>query len=80
MERHADTARTKAQTMLDELWDKSVVLDKYGDAWQLGSIYWYRSYGDDSMVSSHELSYLYPFKVIHSEPKRAGLPVIGGPM
>lgn len=80
MARSPVSQRVKAQLQLDALWDKSVVLDKHGDAWQFGRVYWYRSFGDDSMVSSYDLSFLYPFTVIHDQPKREGLPVLGGPL
>ncbi|UOQ57231.1 hypothetical protein MUN78_16500 [Leucobacter allii] len=50
---------------LDELPSGSVVLDRFGHAWQVGSIYWYRAYGDDSMVSSWDLSFSGPFRVLH---------------
>ena len=69
----------KTQTALDRLRDGSVILDKYGHAWQLGSIYWYRAYGDDSLISSHEVAQQYgPVTVIHEAAKREGVPVIGG--
>lgn len=66
----------KAQTALDKLSHGSVVLDRYGDAWQLGEPYWYRALGDDSMISSFELAQRGPVKAIYSAPPRAGLPVI----
>lgn len=69
---------TKTQVALDELHDGSVIIDKYGHAWQSGSTYWYRAYGDDSLVSSHEVAQYGPIRIIHEAAKREGLPVIGG--
>lgn len=69
----------RTQARLDKLHDHSVVLDRFGHAWQLGRIYWYRAFGDSSTVSSYELAQLGPVRVIHSAPRREGLPVIGGP-
>ena len=73
----SEVARTQAR--LDKLADGSVVLDRFGHAWQLGRIYWYRAYGDSSMVSSYDLAQQGPVRVVHSAPARAGLPVVGGP-
>lgn len=70
---------SRTQEALDALHDGSVILDKYGHAWQLGRIYWYRAYGDDSMISSNEVAQQYgPITIIHKAAKREGLPVIGG--
>ena len=77
MARQVSNERERAQIMLDKLNDGSVVLDMHGHAWQYGGLYWYRSYGDDSMVSSHDLSFSFPFKVIHEPAKRDTLPVVG---
>lgn len=64
----------RAQVKLDQLPNGAVVLDRYGHAWQLGIIlhdpYWYRSYGDDSHVSSWELAQRGPINVIHEPKKR----------
>lgn len=69
----------RAQEQLDSLRDGSVVLDRFGDAWQAGSLYWYRAYGDSSFVSSYDLAQTgAPFTTIYAAPARAGLPVIGG--
>lgn len=54
----------------------SVVLDRFGDAWQsargygpFGSTYatgyWYRAYGDDSEVSTWEAAQYGPITVLH---------------
>lgn len=69
-------ALKRAQKTLDGLGPGSVILDRYGDAWQsargygpLGGMYatgyWYRAYGDSSEVSSFELAQRGPVKVIH---------------
>lgn len=61
----------RAHIALDELSHGAVILDRFGDAWQqarigqVGSGYWYRSYGDDSEVSSFEVAQRGPIKVIH---------------
>lgn len=59
-------ALNRTKIALDQLPSGSVVLDRYGHAWQsagagwggagLVSAYWYRSYGDDSQVTSWELA------------------------
>lgn len=67
----------RAQVALDALPHGSVVLDSYGDAWQVSCDYWYRAYGDDSMVDSFVLAQRAPLKTIYVAPKRVGLPVIG---
>ena len=67
----------RAQVALDALPHGSVVLDSYGDAWQVSRDYWYRAYGDDSTVDSFVLAQRAPFKTIYVAPKRGGLPVIG---
>lgn len=61
----------KTQSILDDLPAGSVVLDRFGHAWQQGgawrfhsSPYWYRSYGDDSEVSSYELSQRGPLRAM----------------
>lgn len=40
---------------LDKLPHGSVVIDRFGHAWQESRNYWYRAYGDDASVSSWEL-------------------------
>lgn len=67
----------RAQVALDALPHGSVVLDSCGHAWQLSRNYWYRAYGDDSMVDSFALAQRSPFKTIYVAPKHVGLPVIG---
>jgi nuclear transport factor 2 (NTF2) superfamily protein len=49
---------------LEDLPDGSVVLDQYNHAWQNSRGYWYRSYGDDSEVSSWELHFKGPGRTI----------------
>lgn len=53
--------------ILDELRKGAVVLDRDGHAWQYGGVYWYRAYGDDSMVSSYDLAPRGPFRVLIEE-------------
>ena len=77
MARQVSNERERSQIMLDKLNDGSVVLDRYEHAWQYGGLYWYRSYGDDSMVSSHDLAFKAPFKVIHRAPKPDRVPLLG---
>ena len=46
----------------------SVVLDRFGHAWQsarVHGIYWYRAYGDDTEVSAWEAAQSGPMTVIH---------------
>lgn len=60
----------------------SVVIDRFGDAWQsargygpLGSTYatgyWYRAYGDDSDVSTWEAAQHGPMAVIYKPKEEA---------
>jgi len=67
----------RSQIQLDKLAHGSVVLDRHGDAWQLSREYWYRAYGDDSMVSSFELAQRGPITTIHKAVTYGGLPVSG---
>ena len=66
----------KEQIALDKLKPGAVVLDQYGEAWQMGrgysfgdgqyaTGYWYRAYGDSTEVSSFELSQHGAFTLIH---------------
>ena len=55
-----------AQKLLDSLPTYSVVLDKYGHAWQFGPIYWYRAFGDDEPFGSWDLAFSFPITVIHT--------------
>lgn len=67
-------ALQRSQIRLDELPAGSVVLDRFGHAWQAGSRgvwgttyntgYWYRAYGDSSEVSSFELAQSGPFHLM----------------
>lgn len=73
----------RAHIKLGKLPPRSVVLDKHGDAWQscaypfdLGM--WYRAFGDEKPLSSHELAYLHPITVIH-KPKENPCTSIGNP-
>lgn len=70
MTRNKFAAQERANIQLDKFPPRSVVLDKHGDAWQscaypfdLGM--WYRAFGDDRPLSSHELAYLQPITIIH---------------
>ena len=61
-----DLART--QIKLDEMAPGSVVIDKYGHAWQSDRIYWYRAYGEE-VFSSFELAQSAPIYIAHTEGK-----------
>ena len=50
----------RAHIALDQLPDGAIVTDCHGHAWQESRGYWYRSYGDSSMVSSFELAQRAP--------------------
>ena len=70
-------ALQRSQIALDELPAGSVVLDRYGHAWQVGSRgtwgssyntgYWYRAYGDSSEVSTFELAQSGPFRLMAAD-------------
>lgn len=71
-------ALQRSQIALDNLEAGSVVLDRFGHAWQsargygaLGTTYatgyWYRSYGDDSEVSTFELAQKGPFHLMAAD-------------
>lgn len=66
----------RAHVALDAMPHGAVVLDRLGHAWQQGRIgsvgdgFWYRSFGDDSYVSSFELAQLAPIT-----PMTAGTPI-----
>lgn len=71
-------ALQRSQIALDELPAGSVVLDRFGHAWQsargygaLGTTYvtgyWYRSYGDDSEVSTFELAQRGPLHLMTAD-------------
>lgn len=69
--RVVSNAVERSQIKLDSLNVRAVVLDRNGDAWQLGGIgkagmYWYRAYGDSSEVTSWALAQLQPITVIHN--------------
>lgn len=55
----------EAFSLLDPLPIGSVVLDRYGHAWQSGRCYWYRSYGDSTQFSTWDLAFRHPFTVLH---------------
>ena len=63
--RSAANAAEREQIKLDQLPRNSVVLDASGHAWQNGGMYWYRAFGDDSMIGSWEMRPYGPFRVIH---------------
>lgn len=63
----------RTQIALDKMPHGSVVLDRFGHAWQqssvgmlnpVGSGCWYRAYGDSSEVSSWELAQLGPVTLL----------------
>lgn len=67
---------------IQELPPGSVVLDRFGDAWQsatgygpVGSTYatgyWYRAYGDSTEVSTWEVAQSGPMKVLYKAEVRA---------
>lgn len=65
----------RALDKLNDLPGGAVILDGTGCAWQYGgnwNPYWYRSFGDDSFVSSYELSQIIDgkFTVIHPRPTK----------
>lgn len=70
----------RTQVALDKLPAGSVVLDQYGHAWQSAhaggqregapSAYWYRSYGDDSEVTSWELAQRGPVRLMKAHPSQ----------
>lgn len=66
--RAANTAE-REQIKLDALPSRSVVLDANGHAWQTDGIYWYRAFGDDSMIGSWEMRAYAPFEVVY-QPER----------
>lgn len=71
---HTGTAIAQRHRKLDSLNPGSVVLDEQGHAWQFDGTYWYRAYGDDSMVSTWDLAQIAgAVVVVHAAPKRRGL-------
>lgn len=63
--RHLRSDLFRAQVALDRLPAGSVVLDRFGHAWQSERRgYWYRAYGDDTSVASSGLCSLAPFRVM----------------
>lgn len=54
-----------AKNLLDSLPQYSVVLDKYGFAWQSGRIYWYRT-GEEEPFTSWDLAFSFPITTIHT--------------
>lgn len=71
---HTGSATATRHRKLDSLNPGSVILDERGHAWQSDSCYWYRAYGDDSMVSSYDLAQsIGAITVIHSAPSRRGM-------
>lgn len=49
----------------------SVVLDRFGHAWQSATGYWYRAYGDDTEVSTWEAAQCGPMTIIHKAKEEA---------
>lgn len=58
----------KAQQALDTLGPGSVVLDRFGHAWQYSHGYWYRAYNGET--STHDLAQLEPFTIVHEGRNR----------
>lgn len=48
-----------------------MILDSRGHAWQADRIYWYRAFGDDSCVSSWDLSQITGPKITVIHPQEA---------
>ena len=59
-------AAEREQIKLDALPSRSVVLDANGHAWQADGIYWYRAFGDSSMIGSWEMRAYAPFTVVYN--------------
>lgn len=71
---HTGSAIATRHRKLDSLNPGSVILDEHGHAWQSDTCYWYRAYGDDSMVSSYDLAQMIgAVVVVHDAPRRRGL-------
>ena len=66
-----DLAKTQAR--LDELPPGSVVIDRYGHAWQNDRIYWYRAYGDE-VFSSWGLAQSAPIHTVTISDKPMARP------
>lgn len=62
---HLQPALHRSLITLNNLSSGSVVLDKFGHAWQLSRGYWYRAYGDDEETDSWTVAQRGPIKVIH---------------
>lgn len=67
--RRSSTEHANAHELLRSLPHSAVVMDASGDAWQEGGLpslrgLWYRAYGDDKPLSSHELAFQYPITVM----------------
>ena len=54
----------RAHIKLDSLPHGSVILDRYGQAWQQSRRYWYHAFGDSSEVNSWELAQRGPVTTI----------------
>lgn len=65
MARRLQPALHRALITLNNLPNGSVVLDRFGDAWQSSRNYWYRAYGDDEETNSWTVAQRGPIKVIH---------------
>lgn len=64
-QRHLQPALYRALITLNNLPNGSVILDRFGHAWQLSRNYWYRAYGDDEETNSWTVAQCGPVKVIH---------------
>lgn len=71
---HTGTLIAQRHRKLDSLNPGSVVLDEQGHAWQSDRTYWYRAYGDSSMVSTWDLAQsIGAVIVVYAAPKRQGI-------
>ncbi|GAA1323662.1 hypothetical protein ACFSWE_09485 [Leucobacter albus] len=71
---HTGNAIATRHRKLDSLNAGSVILDVHGHAWQYDGLYWYRAYGDSSMVATWDLAQTAgAVFVVHSAPKRRGI-------
>lgn len=59
----------RAHIALDKLERQSVVLDRWGHAYQLLGVYWYEAGSDDGPISSFQLAQRAPIKTVFTAPK-----------
>lgn len=60
----------RAHLALDELHHRSVVLDRWGAAYQLLGPYWYEAGSDEGPISSFQLAQRAPITTVHRAPGR----------